>query len=260
MNRERFIDERDSHHLLDIVERTANRLKQHNLPLKNVLADGGFGSGINGPARSVHRLHAMLESYGITAYIPLQGSYHPVREGFSYDALQDVYLCSQGKQLTNRGIRIDKGYANYFYRSKPSDCKECPVKKACVGKHNRQNLAVTAYRNHYQRMQQRLESRQGKRMKRLRMATVEPVFGSLINYYGMWRANARGKGAAHKIMLMAACAYNLQKLLKGLTHPRAKAQVLILNESNNIYFVVLYVVPQPRTSFIHVSPFHVIQA
>jgi hypothetical protein len=30
-------------------------------------------------------------------------------------------------------------------------------------------------------------------MKGQRMATVEPVFGSLLNYYGMKRSNAKGK-------------------------------------------------------------------
>ncbi len=78
------------------------------------------------------------------------------------------------------------------------------------------------------------------------MATVEPVFGSLLNYYGMKRANARGRQSAHKQMLMAACAYNLQKLLKGLKHLKPKAQAMVLQDDNILYFVFLLVVPQPR--------------
>jgi hypothetical protein len=219
-----YADERDSVHLLAMVEKLALRLKQHNLPLKHVLADGGFGSGLN---------YALLESYGLTAYIPLQGSYHPLREGFTYDLQKDVYLCSEGKELSNQGIRIEKGFANATYLAKQSDCKACPLKKACCGNKSRKKLRVTAYRNHYQRMQERLESRQGKRMKKRRMASVEPVFGSLINYFGMWRSNARGKQAAHKMMLMAAIAYNLQKLLVYSSHPKAQAWILNLVVSNS---------------------------
>ncbi len=63
-----YADERDSVHLLDIVNKVSIRLKGHGLVVKNVLADGGFGSGLN---------YSLLESYGLTAYIPLQGSYHP---------------------------------------------------------------------------------------------------------------------------------------------------------------------------------------
>jgi hypothetical protein len=175
----------------------------------------------------VHRLHAILEYYGITAYIPLQGSYHPIRDGFTYDINNDVYLRSQGKQLRKDGIRLEKGFGNHYYISKQSECKSCLLKEACSGKKDRITHAVTLYRNHYQHMQERLESGQGKHMKRRRMATVEPVFGSLMNYFGMW-ANARGKLAAHKMMLMAAIAYNLQKLLICSNHPKSNVQILAI--------------------------------
>jgi hypothetical protein len=60
---------------------------------------------------------------------------------------------------------------------------------------------LSVYRRYHQLMQERVESEEGKSMKRRRMATVEPVFGSLLNYYGMKRVNAKGKQAAHKFML-----------------------------------------------------------
>jgi hypothetical protein len=50
-------------------------------------------------------------------------------------------------------------------------------------------------------MQERVESKEGKKMIGRRMATVEPVFGSLLTYYGMKRSNAKGKQAAYKFML-----------------------------------------------------------
>jgi hypothetical protein len=40
-------DKRDFVHLLAIVEKLALRLKQYGLPLQHILADGGFGSGLN---------------------------------------------------------------------------------------------------------------------------------------------------------------------------------------------------------------------
>jgi hypothetical protein len=86
---------------------------------------------------------------------------------------------------------------------------------------------------------------EGKKMKGLRMATVEPVFGSLLNYYGMKRVNAKGKQAAHKFMLMAATAYNLQKLLLCFSQPKAKALMLTLKQDFILYFVLFYVVQHP---------------
>ncbi len=42
---------------------------------------------------------------------------------------------------------------------------------------------------------------------------MEPVPGTLSNFVAMRRANTRGLELAHKGMLVAATAYNLQKLL-----------------------------------------------
>jgi hypothetical protein len=130
-----------------------------------------------------------------------------------------------------------------------SDCKACPVKQACCGNKKRQVLTVTAYQPFYERMQQRLESQQGKRMKKRRQSTVEPVFGSLLNYFGMKRAPARGKIAAHKIMLAAATAYNLQKLAAFRGYPKATAQRLPLARTDSLALLSLIVVQQPPTFY-----------
>uniref|UniRef100_UPI001C63537E transposase n=1 Tax=Rufibacter sp. XAAS-G3-1 TaxID=2729134 RepID=UPI001C63537E len=49
--------------------------------------------------------------------------------------------------------------------------------------------------------------------KSLRQATVEPVLGTLINYMGLRKINTRGIKQALKVLLLAATAYNLKKLL-----------------------------------------------
>lgn len=54
-------------------------------------------------------------------------------------------------------------------------------------------------------------------MKRLRSATIEPALGSLVDYYGLRKINVRGKAGAHKVMLMAAVAFNLKKYMKFTT-------------------------------------------
>ncbi|MFD1874802.1 transposase [Hymenobacter bucti] len=57
-------------------------------------------------------------------------------------------------------------------------------------------------------------TRQGQQIRRVRQRTVEPVFGSLLQHYGLRRANTKGQAAAHKAMLLSAVAYNLEELLK----------------------------------------------
>ncbi|MDO1451666.1 hypothetical protein Q0590_35665 [Rhodocytophaga aerolata] len=61
-------DERDSKHLMAIVDKLVLNLKQYGLYLQYLLADGGFSSGEN---------YSALEARQIKGFIPLHGSYHP---------------------------------------------------------------------------------------------------------------------------------------------------------------------------------------
>ncbi|MFC5537842.1 IS1182 family transposase, partial [Rhodocytophaga aerolata] len=75
-------DEKDSRHLMAIVDKLSIKLKLYGLPFQYLLADAGFSSGEN---------YASLEARQIKGFIPLHGSYHPLREGFSYDITENAY-------------------------------------------------------------------------------------------------------------------------------------------------------------------------
>lgn len=64
-------------------------------------------------------------------------------------------------------------------------------------------------------------------MRRVRQSTVEHALGQLLPHYGLRRLGTEGQAAAHKTMLLAAAAYNLQKLLKHrVKQPRSMALVI----------------------------------
>lgn len=219
-------DQKDSRHLLHIVDRTRTRLLRLNLPFQCVLADAGFSSGEN---------YAALEHRQIEAYIPLFGRYIPVREPFTYEPDQDQYRCTQGAILRNHGLKMAGGYGNYHYVANFSACQNCPIKETCCGNRDRKSLSVTMYYREYERMEARLRSAKGKRLKRRRSAVVEPVFGSLLNYFGMHRTPGKGKTGAHKRMVMAATAYNLKKWLLAKRWPKVVTQVLALHPGDSFF-------------------------
>ena len=64
-------------------------------------------------------------------------------------------------------------------------------------------------------------------MRRLRQRTIEPVFGSLLQYYGLRRVNTRGRGSAHKTMLLTAIAFNRKKLFKHQPQRQASLAVAL---------------------------------
>ena len=201
-----YADGRDSQYLPAITLKLQRRLLDNELHLKELLADGGYSNGSN---------YAFLEQRKITGWIPVFGQYKPVIKGFPYDQEADHFTCPAGKILAFKTYDTNaEGGLLKIYRATYQDCKQCPLKPTCVPKSPCRQITRTAYDPEYRRALERQQSPRGKRMKRLRQSTVEPVFGSLIHYYGLRKMGVRGKAGAHKVMVLAATAFNLKKYLK----------------------------------------------
>ncbi len=206
-----FADIKDSRLLQSLTEEVCERMQRLDLEVKNILADGGYGSGEN---------YRELEKRNLNAYIPLHGTYKKEVEGFSYDKGTDTYVCSQGKVLKACTPHFNKGNISYRYFSKISECRDCPLKESCIGKGNQKKITKTIFRDEYERMDKRLESKTGQQMMKLRQSSVEPVFGTLKEYMGLRKIGCKGNPNATKCFLMAATAYNLKKLMKFMTRKR----------------------------------------
>ncbi len=201
-----YANKKDSQCLPSLLRNTISNLKAEDLQIEEVLADAGYSSG--------EALQA-LEDHNIRGYIPNFGQYKPGREGFTYDKQNDRYTCSRGVHLPFKKIQTTSlGYQMKVYRSSSLDCRNCPLRAKCIGKSDFKKIDDSVDKPLYDRMHQRLQTVNAKRLKKLRSSTVEPVLGTLINYLGMRRVNTRGLRQANKCMLMAAVAYNLKKLMK----------------------------------------------
>ena len=199
-------DSRDSLHLPDLVERLQARLHSNDLSLQELAADTGYSNGFN---------YAFLEQRGITPWIPVFGAYNPDVAGFTYHAQADEYRCRADKPLPFRTFRpTADGVWTKHYRAFYQDCQQCPFKKDCVPSADQKQLVRSAFDAAYRRAWHRQRSPQGQYMRRVRQRTVEPVFGNLLQHYGLRRVGTKGRVAAHKTMLLSALAYNLKKLLK----------------------------------------------
>jgi transposase len=225
----------DNVSLPEILNHVVENMNENDIRVKEALMDTGYSSG--------EAIRALI-GHDIEGYIPNPGNYKNSREkdGFTYDAEQDRYTCVKGVQLPFR--RIESAYEKptiqkKIYESNISDCKHCPLKSSCANAKGFKKLSDSIDKQLYQYMQQRIESRKGKQMKRLRSSTIEPVFGSLINYTGLKRINTKGIKQANKCMLMAATAYNLKKLLKYKFKPIQEVQKQFANCINDTFDRVL---------------------
>ncbi len=174
--------------------------------MTDLLADAGYSNGSN---------YNFLEQRGITGWIPVFGKYKPEIEGFPYNKEKDEYCCPMSKPLPFKGFHTTlDGTVQKIYRTTTKDCKACPMKSTCVPNKTWRQIIRTIYDEQYLRAYSRQHSKRGKQMKKLRQSTVEPVFGSLTQYYSLRKIGVLGKAGAHKVMLMAAIAFNLKKYLK----------------------------------------------
>ena len=213
-------DRKDSLCLPAIVSQLQARLQRLRLTCTALLADAGYSSGSN---------YALLEREGVSAFIPPHGTYKGGPAGFTYNREEDYWLCPWGKKATFRRVAANRVETNKMkiYLTTRKDCKGCPYREGCIGKGHERKVEITYYRDEYERVISRVHSRWGRRMKGLRQATVEPVLGTLLNFMGMGKINTRGLEVANKGMIMAAAAYNLQKLLR-FTPKRSQTAVLAL--------------------------------
>jgi transposase len=235
-----FADARDSAHLPGLVKGLQARLQRNDLTLRDVVADTGYSNGYN---------YALLEQGGLTPWIPVFGAYKPELEHFTYHAQTDEYRCRADKPLPFRKYRptLD-GHWMKIYRAFYADCQACPHKASCVPTADYKQLLRSAYDAAYRRAWHRQHSLQGRRMRRVRQCTVEPVFGNLLQHYGLRRVGTKGRVAAHKTMLLSAIAYNLKKLLNQ--QPKRVVSLALALEPASLRLVTRFFEPCLRMDYL----------
>ena len=225
-----FADKRDSETTKRIVDQTIENLQESDIKIEEVLADTNYSSGDS---------YRYLESRNITAYIPVHGSYLPERKGFIYDKEKDCYVCSEGKLLPYKKI-TERKYDNRLtkvYRADFSTCQTCPQKNQCCKTSKYKTIEESISKSYYDTAFQRMNTAKGKQKMRVRRTTVEPVWGTLLDYRAMRKVYTKGNELAHKQLLMAAAAYNLKKLLcvKPLKYVLGAIKRSAINIKNSIW-------------------------
>lgn len=208
-----FADKRDSQCLENIVIQTRENLSEHEMRPGDILADAGYSSG---------EALKFLNDENLEAWIPNFGQYIPERPGFIYNKELNQYSCvKEGGHkaiLSYKGEKTDsKGYVKRSYRSSKRDCRTCPLRVQCCGKKtNFKKIDDSIHKELYDKMHEKptQNEKRAKQMSKIRSKTVEPVLGSLLNFYNMRRVNTRGIKQANKHVLMAALTYNLLKYVK----------------------------------------------
>nr|WP_317174272.1 transposase [Chryseobacterium muglaense] len=201
--------------------------------MNEVLADAGYSSGTS---------LQYCEDKKLDAWIPNFGQYKPNREDFIFNKKENRYECIQeggnNAYLPYKRTSADsKGYEKKTYRSSETDCKNCPLREQCCGKVTKfKKLDESIHKPLYDKMHEKLTQNKAyhRRLVKRRSSTVEPVLGTLINFFNMKKINSRGLSQANKHVLMSGLSYNLKKYLRFIFKiPNTLAQVLSIRQGKN---------------------------
>ena len=198
-----------------------------------VVADAGYESEEN---------YKFLESNGQIAYIkPVNYEISKTKkyktdigkpENMSYDPVEDVYICKNGKKLKVTGTRKRKTVSGYILESTAytcADCSGCPFKEKCIKGNNcntpmderNKTMFVAKKKEEYRRQDlERIQSDYGAQLRINRSIQVEGSFAVEKEDMNFRKYSYRGKEAVLAQTILVAIAYNFSKLYHKIQNNR----------------------------------------
>ena len=192
---------------------------------KEIVADAGYES---------EEAYVFLEKNGQEAYIKPQDyeisrtrKYRQDisrRENMTYNEADDTYTCAEGKALSKVGERRSRsrnGYVSTISIYECKDCSGCPRKKECIRGNNsktpmeerskRLNVSK-AMKQKRQEALERITTEYGTQLRMNRSIQAEGSFAVLKEDMGFRQYLYRGKENVLAQSVLAAIAYNMNKL------------------------------------------------
>ena len=113
------------------------------------------------------------------------------------------------------------------FKAHVADCKQCSFRRRCLRNENQKTprtfvwfkTHLPEHQTYTKRMQQKIDSAEGKHEYSKRLSTIEPVFANIAGSYGLNRFSLRGKTKVTAQWLAFCLIHNIGKLQKyGLAH------------------------------------------
>jgi transposase len=156
------------------------------------------------------------------------------KDQFKYYNDKDVYICPEGKELKRVTIKpaIAKrksGNDIEYHKYQHMGCNNCLQKSLCC--RSKSNRSITRYVDEELReeMAAKIRSKRGYELYKLRMKTVEPIFGNIKHNMGFRSFSLRGLLKTGGEFYIIAAVHNIKKIKKYLKN-QTIAQMLANND------------------------------
>lgn len=218
--------------LTPMVEKTDTELsavlqKEDSLKNKILLADTNYFSEdnlkflndkeINGIIPDPHFRKRDYRFKDQARFKPKKENPHFTKEYFKHDEVTNEYICPAGKRLTYIGYMKLNSNSGHKYQAKIKDCSKCKVQEKCLKrtKSKKRTLYISDKKNkinYSQKMKDKIDLPENRKLYSHRMGIVEPVFANItyckkLNYFTL-----RGKEKVNIQWLLYCMVHNIGKI------------------------------------------------
>ena len=171
-------EQNDKHQLTPMLERVK---EEFGSVAEETVADSGYWSGEELAKAEGAHFPVLVNLDEEQAERELAGPYGS--SNFTYNKEEDCYVCPQGKVLTYERTRpANKGRV---YRC--HSCKACPVREQCSKDKTGRSVERSPFIEARLRQEEKQKDEDKRKLLRLRMKTVEPVFAVIKEQLGFRR-------------------------------------------------------------------------
>lgn len=204
-------DASDTAPYLDQIERVHKSV----IPIQAAAADSAYDFPLP---------HRVLEDLGIDFFVRPQSVYDRTkaefkRDAFTYDGLQDVYICPNGKALHPTGLCRSSSGLFWEYRADRENCGSCPLREKCLRPEDRRGarkLLDSYFKPSVRRNLSGYGEPKYREALKLRQIWCEGTFAIQKWSHNLTRILRRGLEAAEDHCLLSATALNLKRMISCL--------------------------------------------
>ncbi len=171
-------EQNDKHQLTPMLERVK---EEFGSVAEETVADSGYWSGEELAKAEDAHFPVLVNLDEVEAERDLAGPYGS--SNFTYKKEEDCYVCPRGEVLTYERTRQANGGRVYRCHS----CKTCPVRGQCSKDKAGRSVERSPYTEARLRQEEKHKDEEKKKLLRLRMKTVEPVFAVIKELLGFRR-------------------------------------------------------------------------
>jgi transposase len=192
-----------------LAERIDSQIEKFNFPVKEVIADSGYGDG---------SLYNNFSAKKIRTYIPLRSKKlgkgrTSASSDFEYDKKNNRYKCAGGHHL----YPYKPSLSFVRYRITSDACKSCHIRDKCFENQTVTDRPRYINRSNYQQTFDRVRKRMKSKLFKTRMIErawkIEGIFGEAKTNHGMRRARYRGLSKMQIQLYMISTVQNIKRIL-----------------------------------------------